>query len=114
MDAKDILELVYAGFTKAEIMELTAGKKSEEKKDEPKPEKKDEPKPEDKKPDEPKPEKKDEPKPEDKVAALETKIDYLVNRLNLLAVQTSKQKDEPTETVDDILASMVRGNKKEE
>ena len=46
--------------------------------------------------------------------ALETKIDYLVNRLNLLAVQNSQQKDEKTETVEEILASVVRGNKKEE
>ncbi len=93
MNADDILDLIRAGYTKADIDAL---EKPEEKKDEPKPEKK------------------DEPKPDDKVTALETKIDYLVNRLNLLAVQTSKQKDEPTETVDDILASMVRGNKKEE
>lgn len=111
MNANDILELIRAGYTKADIDALgIALEKPEDKK----PEKKDEPKPEDKKPDEPKPEKKDEPKPDDKVTALETKIDYLVNRLNLLAVQTSKQKDEPTETVDDILASIVRGNKKEE
>ena len=112
MDAKDILELIRAGYTKADIDALGIALEKPEKKDEPKPEKKDEPKPEKK--DEPKPEKKDEPKPDDKVTALETKIDYLVNRLNLLAVQTSKQKDEPTETVDDILASLVRGNKKEE
>ena len=110
MKAEDVLELIRAGYTKADIdalgiaLEKPEEKKPEEKKDEPKPEKKDEPKPE----------KKDEPKPDDKVTALETKIDYLVNRLNLLAVQTSKQKDEPTETVEDILASMVRGNKKEE
>ena len=104
MDAKDILELIRAGYTKADIEALGITLEKPEKKDEPKPEKKDEPKPE----------KKDEPKPDDKVTALETKIDYLVNRLNLLAVQTSKQKDEQTETVDDILASMVRGNKKEE
>lgn len=111
MKAEDVLELIRAGYTKADIdalgiaLEKPEEKKPEEKKpDEPKHEKKDEPKPE----------KKDEPKPDDKVTALETKIDYLVNRLNLLAVQTSKQKDEPTETVDDILASMVRGNKKEE
>lgn len=111
MKAEDVLELIRAGYTKADIdalgiaLEKPEEKKPEEKKtDEPKPEKKDESKPE----------KKDEPKPDDKVTALETKIDYLVNRLNLLAVQTSKQKDEPTETVDDILASMVRGNKKEE
>ena len=103
MDAKDILELIRAGYTKADIDALGITLEKPEKKDEQKPE-------------EPKPEKKEEPKPEesDKVKALETKIDYLVNRLNLLAVQTSKQKDEQTETVDDILASMVRGNKKEE
>ena len=108
MEAKDILELIRAGYTKADIDALgIALEKPEEKKPE-------EPKPEEKKPEEPKPEKKEEPKPDDKVTALETKIDYLVNRLNLLAVQTSKQKDEPTETVEDILASMVRGNKKED
>jgi len=108
MKAEDVLELIRAGYTKADIDALgIALEKPEEKKPE-------EPKPEEKKPEEPKPEKKEEPKPDDKVAALETKIDYLVNRLNLLAVQTSKQKDEPTETVEDILASMVRGNKKEE
>lgn len=108
MNANDILELIRAGYTKADIDALgIALEKPEEKKPE-------EPKPDEPKPDEPKPEKKEEPKPDDKVAALETKIDYLVNRLNLLAVQTSKQKDEPTETVEDILASMVRGNKKEE
>jgi len=108
MEAKDILELIRAGYTKADIDALGIAL---EKPEEPKPE---EPKPEEKKPEEPKLEKKEEPKPDDKVMALETKIDYLVNRLNLLAVQTSKQKDEPTETVEDILASMVRGNKKEE
>ena len=108
MKAEDVLDLIRAGYTKADIDALGIAL---EKPEEPKPE---EPKPEEKKPEEPKPEKKEEPKPEDKVTALETKIDYLVNRLNLLAVQTSKQKDEPTETVDDILASMVRGNKKEE
>jgi outer membrane biosynthesis protein TonB len=108
MKAEDVLDLIRAGYTKADIDALgIVLEKPEEKKPE-------EPKPEEKKPEEPKPEKKEEPKPEDKVTALETKIDYLVNRLNLLAVQTSKQKDEPTETVDDILASMVRGNKKEE
>ena len=107
MEAKDILELIRAGYTKADIDALgIALEKPEEKKPE-------EPKPEEKKPEEPKPEKKEEPKPDDKVAAFETKIDYLVNRLNLLAVQKPQQKDEPTETVDDILASMVRGVNKE-
>lgn len=108
MKAEDVLDLIRAGYTKADIDALgIALEKPEEQKPE-------EPKPEEPKPEEPKPEKKEEPKPDYKVTALETKIDYLVNRLNLLAVQTSKQKDEPSETVDDILASMVRGNKKEE
>lgn len=108
MKAEDVLDLIRAGYTKADIDALgIALEKPEDNKPE-------EPKPEEKKPEEPKPEKKEEPKPDDKVTALETKIDYLVNRLNLLAVQTSKQKDEPTETVEDILASLVRGNKKEE
>ena len=109
MDAKDILELIRAGYTKADIDALGIALEKPEKKEEPKPEEK---KPEEKKPEEKKPE---EQKPEesDKVKALETKIDYLVNRLNLLAVQNSQQKDEKTETVEDILASVVRGNKKE-
>lgn len=108
MEAKDILELIRAGYTKADIdaLGIVLEKPGEKKLDEPKPE--------EKKPDEPKPEKKEEPKPDDKVTALETKIDYLVNRLNLLAVQSSQQKDEKNETVEDILASIVRGNKKEE
>ena len=92
MDAKDILELIRAGYTKADIDALGIALE----------------KPEEKKPEEKKPEE------SDKVKSLETKIDYLVNRLNLLAVQNSQQKDEKTETVEEILASVVRGNKKEE
>ena len=112
MEAKDILELIRAGYTKADIDALgIALEKPEEKKpEEKKPEEK---KPEEKKPEEKKPEEK-KPEESDKVKVLETKIDYLVNRLNLLAVQNSKQKDEKTETVEEILASVVRGNKKEE
>ena len=107
MEAKDILELIRAGYTKADIdaLGIALEKPEEPKPEEPKPE---EPKPEEKKPEENKPEE------SDKVKALETKIDYLVNRLNLLAVQNSQQKDEKTETVEEILASVVRGNKKEE
>ena len=105
MKAEDVLELIRAGYTKADIDALGIALE--------KPEKKEEQKPEEQKPEEQKPEKKEEPKHDDKVTALETKIDYLVNRLNLLAVQTSKQKDEQTESVDDILASMVRGANKE-
>lgn len=92
MKAEDVLDLIRAGYTKADIDALGIALE----------------KPEEKKPEEKKPEE------SDKVKALETKIDYLVNRLNLLAVQSSQQKDEKTETVEEILASVVRGNKKEE
>ena len=40
---------------------------------------------------------------------LETKLDYVINRFNLLAVQQSHQPDEQKESLDDILASVVRG-----
>ena len=95
MKPEDILELIRAGYTKAEIAELgiTLGKPDEQKPDEQKP---------------------DDQKPDDKIKALETKIDYLVNRMNYLAVQRSKQPDEHKESVDDILSSMVRGNNKKE
>ena len=95
MKPEDILELIRAGYTKAEIAELgiTMGKPDEQKPDEQKP---------------------DEQKPDDKIKALETKIDYLVNRLNYIAVQGSKQPDEHKESVEDILSSMVRGNNKKE
>ena len=110
MKPEDILELIRAGYTKAEIAELgiTMGKPDEQKPDEQKP---DEQKPDEQKPDEQKP---DEQKPDDKIKALETKIDYLVNRLNYIAVQGSKQPDEHKESVEDILSSMVRGNNKKE
>lgn len=112
MEAKDILELIRAGYTKADIdaLGIALEKPEEQKPEEQKPE---EQKPEEQKPEEKKPEEK-KPEESDKVKTLETKIDYLVNRLNLLAVQSSQQKPEKTETVDDILASIVRGNKKEE
>lgn len=112
MKAEDVLDLIRAGYTKADIDALgIALEKPEEKKpEEKKPEEK---KSEEKKSEEQKPEEK-KPEESDKVKALETKIDYLVNRLNLLAVQSSQQKDEKTETVEEILASVVRGNKKEE
>lgn len=115
MKPEDILELIRAGYTKADIAALgiTMQKPEEKKLEEKKPEEK---KPEENKPEEQKPEEKkpEEQKPEDKIKALETKIDYLVNRLNYIAVQGSKQPDEHKESVEDILSSMVRGNNKKE
>lgn len=58
------------------------------------------------------PDMKEEAKPdapeEDKYKALETKLDYVINRFNYLSVQNSKQPDEKGETLEDILSSVIR------
>lgn len=50
---------------------------------------------------------------DDRLTKLETKLDYAINRLNYMAVQGSQQPEQHQETVDDILASVVRGFEKE-
>lgn len=45
----------------------------------------------------------------DVIKGLETKLDYVINRFNLMAVQQSRQPEQKTESVDDILASVIRG-----
>ena len=42
---------------------------------------------------------------------LETKLDYVINRFNYMAVQQSQQPEQQGESVDDILASVIRGVK---
>ena len=53
------------------------------------------------------------PAPDDRLTQLETKLDYAINRLNYMAVQGSQQPAGKEETIDDILASVVRGFEKE-
>lgn len=50
---------------------------------------------------------------DDRLNKLETKLDYAINRLNYMAVQSSQQPAQQQESVDDILASVVRGFKDE-
>ena len=50
---------------------------------------------------------------DDRLTKLETKLDYAINRLNYMAVQSSQQPAQQQESVDDILASVVRGFKDE-
>ena len=45
---------------------------------------------------------------DDRLKQLETKLDYVVNRFNYMAVQNSKQPEEKTETIEDILASVIK------
>lgn len=111
MTIEDIVALTKAGFSKDEILALTGD--PEEKKPE-------DPKQEDKKPEDPKPEEKHEdPKPDEKkpadIESINKRLDYLISKMNLAAVQKSQQPDEKKETVDDILASIfAKPEKKKE
>lgn len=111
MTIEDIVALTKAGFNKDEILALTGDPKPEEKHEDPKPEEKHEdPKPEEKHED-PKPEEK---KPDD-IESINKRLDYLISKMNLAAVQKSQQPDEKKETVDDILASIfAKPEKKKE
>ena len=113
MTIEDIVALTKAGFSKDEILALTGDPKPDEKKPE-------DPKPEEKKPEDPKPEEKHEdPKPEEKkpadIESINKRLDYLISKMNLAAVQKSQQPDEKKETVDDILSSIfAKPEKKKE
>ena len=104
MTIQEIITLTNAGWSKDEIMSLTSGEQPKQ------------PKPDEKPVEQPKLDEKpaEQPKP-DRMAQLETKLDYVINRFNLLAVQQSHQpNDGKTESVDDILASVVRGFQKDD
>lgn len=100
MNINDLVALTKAGFTKADIEAMGLINNSqpevEVKEDEQKPEAA-----------------QDEMKQEvhaddDKLKALETKIDYVINRFNYMAVKDSQQPQTKEETIEDILATMVR------
>lgn len=105
MKINDIITLTQAGWTKDEIMQLVNSEQQEQ----PAPEQ----------PEQPAPEQKEQPAPEhksddDKIKQLETKLDYVINRFNYMAVQQSSQPQGKEESLDDILASVVRGFQKDE
>ena len=104
MTIEDIVALTKAGFSKDEILALTGDPEQEKKKQE-------DPKSEEKKPEDPKPEEK---KPAD-IESINKRLDYLISKMNLAAVQKSQQPDEKKETVDDILSSIfAKPEKKKE
>ena len=97
MTIEDIVALTKAGFNKDEILALTGDSKPEEKPEDPKPE-----------------EKPADPKPSE-IESINNRLDYLISKMNLAAVQNSQQPgSEKQETVDDILASVFKPKKKEE
>lgn len=96
MKIDEIVMLIKAGYTKQDIDALVSVKEPEVKPEEVKPEAN--------------PEVKTEviEQHDDKTAQLETKLDYVINRLNYLAVKNSQQPEQGTETIDDILAKVIR------
>lgn len=102
MKIDDLVMLIKAGYTKADIEALGIAMGAEPE-NEPVPEVT-EPAPE---------EPKVEPVKDDRITNLETKLDYVINRFNYLAVKDSQQPAQAkTESVDDILASVIKGNDK--
>lgn len=105
MKINDIITLTQAGWTKDEIMSLVNG------------EAQDQPQQPDPQPEQPAAQtaaQQEQPAQlsmDDRFAQMETKLDYVINRFNYMAVQNSQQPDQPGETVEDILASVVRGVK---
>ena len=105
MKINDIITLTQAGWTKDEIMSLVNG------------EAQDQPQQPDQQPEQPaaQPEQPVQQPAgvslDDRFAQMETKLDYVINRFNYIAVQNSQQPDQPGETIEDILSSVVRGVK---
>ena len=92
MKIDDLVLLIKAGYTKADIEALGIAMNAD-----PVPEVPADPTPE------------TPAKPEDdRLKQLETKLDYVVNRFNYMAVQNSKQPEEKAETIEDILASVIK------
>ena len=98
MTIEQLLQLKEMGFNKDEIMRLFGDPAPAD------------PAPADPAPADPAPA---DPAPDDRITQLETKLDYAINRLNYMAVQGSQQPAGKEETIDDILASVVRGFEKE-
>ena len=92
MTIQEIITLTNAGWTKDEIMSLTSGEQPQQ-------------------PEQPaeQPQQPEQPAQPDRMQQLETKLDYVINRFNLMAVQQSHQPEEHKESIEDILASVVRG-----
>lgn len=108
MTIQEIITLTNAGWSKDEIMSLTSGEQFQQQE-----QPAEQPKPDEKPAEQSKLDEKpaEQPKP-DRMAQLETKLDYVINRFNLLAVQQSHQPDDQKESLDDILSSVVRGTQK--
>lgn len=101
MKIDELVMLTKAGFTKADIEAMGI---LDSKPEEIQPVQHEEVKPEEVKPEEQKPAN----DYEDKIKSLETKLDYVINRFNYMSVKESSQPEQKAETLDDILAKVLR------
>ena len=111
ININDVLDLARAGYNREEISALLSAAPQDPKPQDPKPQ---DPKPQDPKPQDPKPQ---DPKPQDPqpaqpdMAALVARMEELTRTIQATNVLQSRQP--APETVDDILASIIRPPRKE-
>ena len=116
ININDVLDLARAGYNREEIAALLGAAPQDPKPQDPKPQ---DPKPQDPKPQDPKPQdpKPQDPKPQDlqpaqpDMAALVARMEELTKTIQATNVLQSRQP--APETVDDILASIIRPPRKE-
>ena len=107
MKLDDLITLHNAGYTKEDIFKILGTEQTspadppEQQPADPAPEEKQE-----------QPKQEAAPADDDKIKQLETKLDYVINRFNYMAVQQSSQPAGKEESLDDILSSVVRGFQK--
>ena len=105
MKVDDIVLLIKAGYTKADIEALTFSPDPQS------PPASDPAMLPDKPVSEPAPEAAQPAQPaadDERFSKLETKLDYVINRFNYMSARDSQQPAEKTDSVDDILAKMIR------
>ena len=107
MKIDDIVKLTNAGWSKEDIMSLFNGKEED-------PVQQPDPQPVEQPAEHPSTQPVEQKPDDERFKQLETKLDYVINRFNYMAVQQSHQPEQQGESADDILASMIRGTQKPE
>ena len=102
MKIEDLVSLTKMGFSRDDIMRLVGNDTPAD------PTAPADPEPEQDPAADPEPAAPAAPVEDDRIKQLETKLDYVINRFNYMSVQNSKQPENTTETVDDILAKFVK------
>ena len=106
ININDVLDLARAGYNREEIAALLGAAPQDPKPQDPKPQ---DPKPQDPKPQDPKPQDQQPAQPD--MAALVARMEELTKTIQATNVLQSRQP--APETVDDILASIIRPPRKE-